>query len=418
MSTQIAHLMHTDKKGYFWRKRYDKNTIEIVLHTKAVEEAQPRAAALTIRFMELETLGVPFKAMRDTLKGYRDNIMKQEKVRFLQAMVHKALPDASQGSIAGEAVQSLTQHEKVAQIVVQRELDESAGHSLEELKAAYFDAYTSKKTGDKGWSIHTTKDYSSCIDRFIVWCTANSIPTVEAVSKDNILSFKQYMDELGLAPNTKQKMLTRLGGMFKFAVEIKEWRDKNPITGMMYKKVENVKKKEEIRPEQFRAAMAHPVNWNEASVKWANAILYHTGMRVSEMCQLTKNDYVEIEGIKCFSVNTHEEGKSTKTATSIRNIPIADELLEWGIWEAKPVFKMHMNTVMTKIEKAFKNIGLKRTSHCFRHSISNRLRDAEGVDDSTRAFILGHSQATMTDRVYVSREPLLKMQRAINAANV
>lgn len=96
MSTQIAHLMHTDKKGYFWRKRYDKNTIEIVLHTKAMEEAQPRAAALTIRFMELETLGVPFKAMRDTLKGYRDNIMKQEKVRFLQAMVHKALPDASQ----------------------------------------------------------------------------------------------------------------------------------------------------------------------------------------------------------------------------------------------------------------------------------------------------------------------------------
>jgi len=416
MSTQIAHLMHTDKKGYFWRKRYDKNTIEIVLHTKAVEEAQPRAAALTIRFMELETLGVPFKAMRDTLKGYRDNIMKQEKVRFLQAMVHKALPDASQGSIAGEAVQSLTQHEKVAQIVVQRELDESAGHSLEELKAAYFDANTGNFSG--AWSAKTVKDYNACIDRFIVWCTASSIPTVEAVSKDNILSFKQYMDELELAPNTKQKILTRAGSMFKFAVEIKEWLVRNPVQGMMYKKVEVVKKKEEIRPEQFRAAMAHPLNWNDGPVKWANAILYHTGMRVSEMCQLTKNDYVEIEGIKCFSVNTHEEGKSTKTATSIRNIPIADELLEWGIWEAKPVFKMHMNTVMTKIEKSFKLIGLKRTSHCFRHSISNRLRDVEGVEDSTRNFILGQANGTITDRVYVSREPLLKMQRAINAANV
>jgi len=84
----------------------------------------------------------------------------------------------------------------VAQIVIQHELDQIEGHTLEECKKAFFDASTE-------WSAKTFKDYSAYIDRFIVWCAANQIGTVEAVSKDNIISFKAYMDELQLAPNTK-----------------------------------------------------------------------------------------------------------------------------------------------------------------------------------------------------------------------
>lgn len=408
MSTQIAHLMHTEKKGYFWRKRYDKNTIEIVLHSKAIEQAQPRAAALTIRFMQLEQLSVPFQSMRDTLKAYRDEMMKQEKLSALQAMLSGS-QKALQGVVAGEVVQVPTQAEKVAQIVIQRELEQVEGHSLEECKKAFFDASTE-------WSIKTIKDYSACIDRFIVWCAANTIPTVEAVSKDSIIQFKAYMDEEGLAPVTKQKILTRVGSMFKFIVDVKDWIAKNPVTGMMYKKVNTITKKEEITLAQYNTVQAHPETANNAPVFWANAIMFHTGVRVSELCQLTKNDYVEIEGIKCISINTHEEGKSTKTETSIRNIPLCDALLALGIWESKPVMKTGLNSVMDKCSKSFKMVGLKRSTHCFRHSISNRLRDTD-CEDSTRYFILGHSQTTMTDRVYVTREPLLRMQRALNAAN-
>lgn len=78
MSTQFAHLMHTDKKGYFWKKRYDKSMNEIVQHTKTQGLATPRAAALTIRLMELEVLAAPFQSMRETLKDYRDNLIKKK----------------------------------------------------------------------------------------------------------------------------------------------------------------------------------------------------------------------------------------------------------------------------------------------------------------------------------------------------
>lgn len=418
MNTQIAHLQHIEKKGYLWRKRYDKNIIEISLQTTELAKATARCASITIRFMQLEALAVPFVAMRETLKKARDNLIREEKVSLLQGLISAARisaaesatsPDALQAPVMGEAMQRPTLEQKIQQITIQHELEQVAGHSLEEVKKAYFASSTE-------WHAKTIKDYSACIDRFIVWATASGISTVEAVSKDSIISFKAYMDEQELAPNTKQKILTRLSGMFKFTVDVKEWIQKNPVTGMMYKKVGVVEKKEEVTPVQFLEAFEQNQVQRDYHSKWANAIMFYTGMRVSEVQQLTKNDYIEIEGIKCFSVNTLEEGKSTKTETSIRNIPTCDKLLEMGIWEDKPVMKVGLNSLMEKVSRAYQLIGLKRSSHCYRHSMSNRLRDTN-ADDSTRAFILGHAQANMTDRVYVTRAPLLKMQQALNAAN-
>lgn len=108
MNTQIAHLQHTEKKGYLWRKRYDKNTIEISLQTTELAKATARCASITIRFMQLEALAVPFVAMRDTLKGYRDEILRTEKLAILQGLISQSgnsryEQDALQAPVMGEA---------------------------------------------------------------------------------------------------------------------------------------------------------------------------------------------------------------------------------------------------------------------------------------------------------------------------
>ncbi|EMG9222509.1 MULTISPECIES: phage integrase SAM-like domain-containing protein [unclassified Enterobacter cloacae complex] len=244
MSTQIAHLMHTEKKGYFWRKRYDKSTFEIVLHTKVQEVATPGAAALTIRFMELEALAVPFQSMRETLKGYRDNLIKQEKLTRLQALVSiQASPLALQEAFNPAPVQELTLGQRIEQETLQRDLTVSSGHSLDEAKENYFNASTK-------WAVKTKKDYSACIDRFIIWANANSLTTIEVIKKEHVVSFKAYMDEINLTPNTKQKVLTRLGSMFKHCLDVMEWIDKNPFSGVLYKKVGVLEKKEEVTKAQ------------------------------------------------------------------------------------------------------------------------------------------------------------------------
>lgn len=301
-------------------------------------------------------------------------------------------------------------NERIAQIVLQGELEQTEGHSLEEVKTTYFDAHTGDFIG--AWTVKTVTDNSSCIDRFIVWCAASSIASVESVTKENIVSFKQYMDEQGLAPNTKQKILTRLGSMFKFVAEVKEWRDKNPVTGLMYKKVRVVHKKEEVTPAQFNAAMEQNTTRNDLQTSWAMHLFYHCELRVSELSQLTKAGYREIEGIKCISIKT-DHGKTVKNESSVRNIPLNEALLALGAWEEKPVMKYGDNRTMDRVSRAFKLIGLKRSTHCFRHSLSNRLRDTNATD-SIRAYILGHTQANMTDRVYVTRDPLIQMKAALD----
>lgn len=69
---------------------------------------------------------------------------------------------------------------------------------------------------------------------------------------------------------------------------------------------------------------------------------------------------------------------------------------------------------MDKISKAYKSISLRRSSHCYRHSMSNRIPD---TDDNTRAFILGHAAHGVTDRVYITRLPLQKMLKTLNDTN-
>lgn len=420
MNTQTVHIQHTTLvkgKGYIWRKRHDGGMLTIHLQTYDVQEAQKRATQMTLRYMQLSQFDVPLSSMKDTLTKYRDSLIHESKIVQLNMMLGTASQsvnshyeqDALQAPVMGEAMQSPSQSEKVAYVAIQEELAAFPNTTLEACKKSFFEANTE-------WKEKTVKDYSACIDRFILWGIANNVVNVADVTKSNIITFKAYMDENNLAPNTKQKILTRLSSMFSYAVDVKEWISKNPVSGMMYKKVGVVNQKEEITPDQFSEVMALPSVLNDKQTYWAMNLMYYTGMRISEVCQITKADYVEIEGIKCVSVNTHEEGKSTKTETSKRNIPLCNALLALNVWEEKPVMKTGVNRNMDWVSRSFALIGLKRSTHCFRHGLSNRLRDTS-ADDSTRAFILGHAQANMTDRVYITRAPLIKMQNALNECN-
>ncbi|EGT9888339.1 hypothetical protein JEB29_002837, partial [Salmonella enterica] len=84
MDTKIAHLMHSDKKGFMWRKRYEKRTIEIILRTRDKSVAIKRAAAITIRYMELKLLDAPFSSMREMLKKFRDGVVAAHEIERLR----------------------------------------------------------------------------------------------------------------------------------------------------------------------------------------------------------------------------------------------------------------------------------------------------------------------------------------------
>lgn len=65
---------------------------------------------------------------------------------------------------------------------------------------------------------------------------------------------------------------------------------------------------------------------------WLLLIAAYTGARMGEICQLRLSDVVESDGVLCFSIND-EDGKSLKTQSANRLIPVHPALMELGFRE-------------------------------------------------------------------------------------
>lgn len=398
-NTQVANTSYTAKAGYVFRKRCTGGTLSISLQTKEAPVAVTRSASMMIRFLQLEPLALPFEALHVTLKNYRDEMVRNEKIASLTATLATPVSVTEALTVAPATVS--------AQIALQAATDAVEGHTLESVKAEYV------IEKDRDWREKTKKENCKRIDLFISWCALQGFTTIEEINKPIVSEFKTYLDSLEYAPQSKQLYLDTISAFFTFALDMRDYISTNPFRGMSYKNVKNITKKEIITKAQYEALMSVNEVKNNDKYKYLLAMFFHTGVRRSELRQWTKADYVEIEGVKCISVNAEGE-KTVKNESSVRNIPLNEALLELGVWEKKPVFNGTDKQIDYMLSKIFKFVSIKRSSHCFRHSISDRLRDTQ-ANDSTRAFILGHAQELITDRVYISAKPLLAMKAALDA---
>ncbi|MDX7122038.1 hypothetical protein [Enterobacter hormaechei] len=110
--TNVKQTSYSEKNGYVWRKLYQKQALSISMQTRDEVEAAKRSALMEIRFMQLAQLAVPFVAIRETLKAYRNELVMQSKIAFLSSVanttahfraVPTASPEAPQATIAPQA---------------------------------------------------------------------------------------------------------------------------------------------------------------------------------------------------------------------------------------------------------------------------------------------------------------------------
>lgn len=153
---------------------------------------------------------------------------------------------------------------------------------------------------------------------------------------------------------------------------------------------------------------------------WAGVLPLFTGLRAGELTQLLPADFEFGEGMSLIHVRI-ENGdggltKSTKNASSIRTIPIAQTLLTLGLREfverrskAYPKqrifreFRLGINgrtsDGMTKFWGAYlRKYDLwkpGRATHVARHTFADRLR-AAGVSDADIGALLGHATSSQT----------------------
>jgi integrase len=139
--------------------------------------------------------------------------------------------------------------------------------------------------------------------------------------------------------------------------------------------------------------------------KWMPLIALHTGMRLEEIAQLTVNDIITEQGSGVIYIDINRDGgKSVKTDTALRNIPIHNTLLRLGFMDhvrmsSKKLFDETGNAVSRAFIRYLQELGIKKDGdrgmvfHSFRDTFNNTLAEPSAqVQERLRYALMGHSK--------------------------
>jgi len=251
-------------------------------------------------------------------------------------------------------------------------------------------------------------------------------PKYRDLSIDEIMKLKDVKPQSRVNVN---KFLTRLTTFMRFGVSqgyIKE----NYIDGMKIpiSKTEERKKREPFSPEDL-VKILHPktyLGWtidfgkttksNKPDVVkyqnpfyWSFCIGVLSGMRTNEISQLLIGDIIKKENVWMFSID-ETEGKSVKTTSSIRKVPVHPTLISLGFIDYVKIIKSkgvdrvfpeltkQRDGYSTKIsqhynEKFLPSVGVWKKQvkvlYSTRHTFINRCYN-KGVDRDIIKSIVGH----------------------------
>lgn len=168
---------------------------------------------------------------------------------------------------------------------------------------------------------------------------------------------------------------------------------------------------------------------------WVPLIMLYSGARPGEIGQLAVNDVRQEHGHWIMHITTEGsdetgEGKSVKTAGSMRVVPVHPELIRLGFirYHEKRVkqggaalfpdaVRNERGQMMADVSREFgrylTRIGLKQgrglSLYSFRHGAADALRRA-GYLDNQFGFILGHTEASMTGRYGIMPQGMLEQR--------
>ncbi|PMN33826.1 hypothetical protein BCT35_01140 [Vibrio lentus] len=147
---------------------------------------------------------------------------------------------------------------------------------------------------------------------------------------------------------------------------------------------------------------------------WVPLIQRYSALRLNEVCQFDVTDIKKVDGIDCFLVQQVFDGQRVKTESSIRVVPIHDELKKKGflsfveskksgrLFPELPLVKGYYSNNASKwFARRRKKLGLGKgfDAHSFRHTFINELKQKE-VSKEIIECIVGHSHESESFDTY------------------
>lgn len=162
--------------------------------------------------------------------------------------------------------------------------------------------------------------------------------------------------------------------------------------------------------------------------KWAVLIMAYSGMRNTEIIQLSKDCVKTKNGINYLMINELEE-RQVKTKAGIRQVPLHRDLINWGFLDfvknskTKELFPENNSKTLTKYYQIIKKeLSLPNTNefgeeivlYSLRHWVTSYLRDQD-IDIAKIQQLIGHKKAGsgITDR-YTKQSTLGSLNKVVN----
>lgn len=276
---------------------------------------------------------------------------------------------------------------------------------------------------ERGMAQNTLESYSRDLHRYLAFVQTNrKISDIGNVTPEIVVDYLTKLREEGLAANSMNRALAALRGFYKYLLREKVIAQ-NPLAHIELAKVW-MKLPETISKEEMKTILAQPGNRNNAAIRNTAMLelLYATGIRVSELINLTMNSINWQVGFLIVM------GKGSKE----RIVPIgriAYDCVRRYVDEIRPKLMQKKSTdvlFLSRFGKKFtrqgfwkivvacaRQAGLQKKvyPHTFRHSFASHLLEG-GADMRTVQVMLGHSDiATTQIYTHITRERLKEVHR-------
>lgn len=288
----------------------------------------------------------------------------------------------------------------------------------------YFEEFQRYLRIDHNRSNNTVISYQRDLMIFKQFLEAEKITSFDVIERKDIQYFLVFLTQKGYAASTQNRMISTLKQFFNFLL-IEQVISNSPMTliqsGKKPKKLPKVLSFEQV--EQFIQAPDVTTMWGIRDCAIIE-LMYATGLRVSELVQLTLNQvHIEMGFVQTV-------GKGDKE----RIVPIgeiAQEWLERYLQEVRPAFqKKSSNTpyfflnergkkftrqgIWKNFNKYAKIAGIDQemlSPHVLRHSFATHLLE-NGADLRLVQELLGHSDISTTQiYTHISKTRLQKVYR-------
>ena len=273
-----------------------------------------------------------------------------------------------------------------------------------------------------------TAKITTATKKFLAWLGQDDI-LLRQILPRHVKKYVRYARDEGIPKNTFSAEIGKLKQIYAIAME--EGRlatdSISPFSAVTLKGFTPAKPKASYTPEHAEILAKEAASKKRKDVLINVGVSYYTGMRSSELygCVIR-----EVDGVSCFHI------KDGKTASSTRNVPLHDHLLEWlkeggnlpdigsGFNWASPT-KPEFNKAFNRFSDAYllKKHGVsedagKLSHHSFRHGMCTRLFEA-GYSELEVAHVVGHSAETVgrteASKTYIKKGIPAKLRERINS---